>query len=421
MLFLKNDNKSLRLLELRRATIDNYIKLFFVILPIVITIRVIEGNVFHASICIIALLFILGIFFVNTAKNSIYTIPIFSFVVTGLLLAIALFGTENKIFIACIITVHLTSFIIVLQNSLLRMLHIATCFVVYISLFNLLEFGIIECIPIFLVLIGIALVFVFYVDFFEKQDANLSQAIIDANNSSEKLGIVNKTLVRKNQELKTFNQILSHDLKTPLVTINSFSTLLKQEINVQDPKQKEYFDHIERSTKKMNKLINDILSYHHLDLQEFNLEEVPLSSVMSSVEEYYLSHLKEGKLILEHQDLPVVMGNSLLINTVFSNLISNAIKYQPKNKEKHVPKIKIWSTENNTNKEVYIEDNGIGIKEEYVKNLYLPFKRYFSESEYPGSGLGMSICKRVMEKLNGTIDIVSSNNRGTTFKLTFPQ
>jgi len=109
----------------------------------------------------------------------------------------------------------------------------------------------------------------------------------------------------------------------------------------------------------------------------------------------------------------------VLLKTLFSNLITNATKYQPKNKEGHIPIIKIWAKESDQSTEVYISDNGIGIKKDYIPKLFSPFKRFHSNDEYKGTGLGMSICKRVMENHNGQIEVFQTSESGTTFKLTF--
>jgi len=108
------------------------------------------------------------------------------------------------------------------------------------------------------------------------------------------------------------------------------------------------------------------------------------------------------------------------LKTLFKNLISNGIKYQPKESSDHIPTIKIWS-ELGESIDIFISDNGIGIDDNYSKDIFEPFKRYHNKKDYKGTGLGLSICKSVMEKHSGKIELFKSSNEGTTFKLTFPK
>ena len=118
--------------------------------------------------------------------------------------------------------------------------------------------------------------------------------------------------------------------------------------------------------------------------------------------------------------MPEVNGDILSLRTVFHNLISNAFKYQP-NKEGHIPEVSFTSKEDQNDHIIYIEDNGIGIKEEFVDQVFEPFKRNHSQKEFKGTGLGLSICSSILEKHNGSISVDSSNKTGTTFKLTIPK
>jgi len=117
--------------------------------------------------------------------------------------------------------------------------------------------------------------------------------------------------------------------------------------------------------------------------------------------------------------LPNIKSNKFLLEILFNNLASNAIKYQPTNLENHTPKIEIKAKENFDIVEIYVADNGIGIESEHLNHLFKPFKRFHANKAYKGTGLGLSICKRIMDKHNGSIKLHQTSKNGTTFKLIF--
>ena len=421
MRFFESEIESNRLDTLRSRTVTTYIRFFVGILVIVLTIRIIEGNIFHSAICLASIVLIILVHIINKKGylDLKYSIPFFSFIMTGLVFCIASVGTENKIYITAVLALHMASFIIILHSSFWRYLHIAVCFLAFILTFYCLGLNPIKFMPFMLFLVGFASVFLFYVKFLEKQDQKVEQLIVQQNKSTEELKKANHSLSVKNSDLQTFNQIMSHDLKEPLRTISSFSSLLKRKEGIDSEKREEYFSYIEDSAKRMQTLIDELLMFHNIDNEETKLVDVPLSVVLDDIERSYNEKLKNSKIVLNLSELPVVKGDLVLAKVVFSNLISNAYKYQPKQNQEHIPTVEIWSTKSKDKYFVFVKDNGVGIEEHYIDKLFVPFKRYYSESEYKGTGLGMSICKRVMKKMYGTIELDSTSESGTTFKLTF--
>lgn len=249
--------------------------------------------------------------------------------------------------------------------------------------------------------------------FIEKQESKLANSL-----NTQKL--LNSTLKDRNKTLNTFSHIMSHDLKAPLRNTVSFIQLIRKKFQFENEKQKQYFQIIEDSTKEMKVLIDELLLYQKVESEAITFESIELKNLISELS----SNIQKGplnkKLQIDISTLPKINGNSILLKALFSNLISNSIKFQPKEKDNHTPIIKIWSYENMPKYfEIFISDNGIGIQEEYINNLFQPFKRYHSKKEYEGTGLGMSICKSVMERHSGFIEL--SKTSGCTFKLTFPK
>lgn len=181
---------------------------------------------------------------------------------------------------------------------------------------------------------------------------------------------------------------MSHDLKAPLITISSFSQLIKQKVKFENESNKQYFDFIENSTNEMKTLIEELLLYNKVESESHDFATINLNDLIDAISSTYHYDLSENRIKFILRPLPSVKGNYVLLKTLYRNLISNSIKYQPKEKANDIPQIEIWSSTDQADYiEVYISDNGIGIDEKYIKNLFLPFKRFHSKQEYEGTGL----------------------------------
>lgn len=261
-----------------------------------------------------------------------------------------------------------------------------------------------------------------YIIEFQKRQNYLNQRIIqeqkttviDSNRQKDKLL---KILKEQNIELDAFNHSVTHDLKTPLRSINSFSKLVERRYKDSlDKNGKEYIQFIISGTNKMNTLINDLLAYSKIRKVDLNIETVDMNTL---VENTYLDQIKdiENKPVLIKTHLPNVKGDSVLLKQVWQNLISNAIKYSSKNEE-----IIINISATQTNKEVLfsIKDNGIGFDMKHAKKLFEIFKRLHTENEFTGTGVGLSLVHRIIEKHNGKIWAESEPNKGSIFYFTLP-
>jgi len=226
----------------------------------------------------------------------------------------------------------------------------------------------------------------------------------------------NRLLNATNKELTEFNRILSHDLREPLRNIVGFSQLASREDN--QPKTQEYLSFVKNSGEQLSKLIegvnllrncNSINSDEH---STFSIQPF-LNDIVNDVQEKYPA--KQIQLMCDEN--PRISASQELLKPVFSNIIDNAIKYN----KKEVVSIEINYKENDNEHIFEIEDNGIGIDKKYHQQVFEMFKRLNNRENYTGAGLGLSIAKRLIEKINGNIQIVrSSKEAGSTFLISFP-
>jgi len=257
--------------------------------------------------------------------------------------------------------------------------------------------------------------------FIENQDSKLSKVNLELAGKNAEFQIVSDKLKIKNEELITFSHVMSHDLKAPLRTIISFSKLLGKSDHYQNEKDSKYLNFINEASISMNTLISDLLIYHQTDSVNDKFQEVDLSQIINDIKSTYQFDVTQGNLKLITGNLPIIYGNVNLIRTLLHNLISNSIKYQPIDKKQHLPTIEFRSASDSSFDIIYVIDNGIGIDKNYRENLFVPFNRFHNNSTYKGTGLGMSICMKVMKNHNGSINIKETSQNGTTFVLTFPK
>jgi len=276
-------------------------------------------------------------------------------------------------------------------------------------------------------LLLLALLFTFYFgyNYFKRQKEKIKKekehsALLEKEYNLKKE--LSEKLAIKNDELVTYSHIMSHDLKAPLNNIKSFSSLLEKNIveNKVSPRNQDFVGFISSSADSMGRLIDDLLAYSEIENKKYELHEANINDIINDVLAAFQFDISQGKIILNVMELPTIKCNPAILKTVFHNLISNGIKYQPIGKKGHKPKVEIWSSSDENSQDIFIRDNGIGIKEDYSEKLFKPFERFHSDSDYKGTGLGMSICKRIMDAHGGSIALESSSENGSTFKLSFP-
>lgn len=241
-------------------------------------------------------------------------------------------------------------------------------------------------------------------------------------------------LSQSNKELEQFAYVASHDLQEPLRKVISFSDIiLRKHAESLDDKGKAYFQRMVASTERMQTLIQDLLNFSRTTRNIGDKKPIDVNKLIKEVLEDLSQAVKDvnGKVKLKLEDEPTINGIPVQIRQLIQNIISNSIKYQKKD-EKPLIKIKskIIKGEKLLNKipiiisdsflEITINDNGIGFDEKYLDKIFTIFQRLHGKSEYSGTGIGLALCKRVIENHNGYITAKSEKDKGSTFFIYLP-
>lgn len=238
---------------------------------------------------------------------------------------------------------------------------------------------------------------------------------------------MNEELERSNHELEQYAYIASHDLQEPLRKIQTFAELLKT--NIHDVEAVEsYYNKISVSAKRMSSLIKDVLNYSRLSKIDNAFVQVDLNQVLQDVQNDFELLIEQKKAVIEVNALPVVKGDALQLRQLFANLVSNSLKFSEQE-----PRIQIRSTPINLPAdvkgsehapgqyaEIIFNDNGIGFEQKYADQVFVVFKRLNNRQLYSGTGIGLAICKRIVERHGGMISVSSEPEKGTTFTILLP-
>lgn len=227
-------------------------------------------------------------------------------------------------------------------------------------------------------------------------------------------------LKRSNEELERFAYVASHDLQEPLRTIASFTQLIERRYKGQlDEDADEFMDYIVEAAKRMKQQIEGLLEFSRVATKGHKFEEVNMNELLNRTINSLNTLIKECNANIIYDNLPVIMGDSGQLQRVFQNLISNAIKFR-----KYEEPLKVHISANmNEKKTEYIfrvSDNGIGIEEQYLDRIFIIFQRLHTIGEYKGTGIGLSIVKRIIERHGGRIWVESEFDKGSTFYFTLP-
>ncbi|MBC7694275.1 MAG: PAS domain S-box protein [Burkholderiales bacterium] len=262
----------------------------------------------------------------------------------------------------------------------------------------------------------------------EKRAEELIIANSELKKAEDDIRILNEELEQKvierteqfqsvNKELEAFAYSISHDLRAPLRAINGFAKILKEDyLEKLDDDGMGSLNAILNNSKRMGQLIDDLLAFSRLGRKAVTTSEINMAVLVSSVkEEEMLGNLNNVEFVI-HELLPA-MGQQSLIKQVWVNLISNAIKYS-----KHKPKttIEIGSYEKDNLVVYYVKDNGAGFDMQYYEKLFGVFQRLHSQEEFEGTGIGLAIVQKIIQRHNGTVWAESKLNEGTCFSFSLP-
>ncbi len=252
----------------------------------------------------------------------------------------------------------------------------------------------------------------------------LQETLDNEKNLAHQLSIEQESLThamemleKKNTELEQFSYAASHDLQEPLRMVTGFlSQLEKKYENIIDAKGKQYIWFAMDGAKRMQQLIIDLLEFSHTGLQEIT-EDINLNELLNEIRFLYCTEIEKKNAQIIVELLPIVHSNKIALNQVFQNLISNSLKYC--HAEGSVI-IKIGVVEKEMYWQFSINDNGIGISKENFEKVFIIFQRLHGREKYSGTGIGLAITKKNVERMGGQIWLESEEGKGSTFYFTIP-
>lgn len=259
---------------------------------------------------------------------------------------------------------------------------------------------------------------------FTKNDVNFLQSVanvlstaIERHEVEEELLVNSQELARSNADLEQFAYVASHDLQEPLRMVTSYLQLLERRYEGKlDKNAEEFIDYAVDGAMRMHVLINDLLTYSRVTKQGATKVPISCESVMETVAANLKSVVKESQAEIFVTPLPAVLGSEVQLVQLFQNLISNALKFR----SQEPPRIRVSAEMKDSNWLFSVADNGIGIEPEYREKIFVIFQRLHARTRYPGTGIGLAICKKIVEQHGGKIWVDSQPGQGSTFYFTLP-
>jgi signal transduction histidine kinase len=235
--------------------------------------------------------------------------------------------------------------------------------------------------------------------------------------SEEELARKVEELARSNQDLEQFAYVASHDLQEPLRMVANYTQLLAERYRGRlDEQADKYIRYAVDGAVRMQALIQDLLKFSRVGKKEIDLRPTDLRAVVEQAQKNLEAAVQESHAAIHWNGLPVVMGDASQLALVFQNLIANGIKFHGEEK----PEIQIDAEKKNQEWLLTVSDNGIGIPQENWQDVFVIFRRLHTRTEYDGNGIGLSICKKIIERHGGKIWIEAQAKPGCCFKFTLP-
>jgi light-regulated signal transduction histidine kinase (bacteriophytochrome) len=243
------------------------------------------------------------------------------------------------------------------------------------------------------------------------------QDITERKRMEEALRKKTEELARSNEDLEQFAYVASHDLQEPLRMVTSYVQLLSKRYKAKlDADANEFIDFAVDGAVRMRKLINDLLTYSRVGTKGKELSPTDSEAVLAQSVNDLKVTIEENRALVTHDPLPTVMADNSQLEQLFQNLIGNAIKFR----SSEPPRIHLSASRNGKGWVFSVRDNGIGIAPEYSERIFIIFQRLHSRQEYPGTGIGLAICKKIVERHGGRIWVESDVGKGATFCFTLP-
>jgi signal transduction histidine kinase len=241
--------------------------------------------------------------------------------------------------------------------------------------------------------------------------------ITERKRSEKELKKLSEELARSNADLKDFAYVASHDLKKPLQSIEGFVKLLARRYRGKlDDKADEFLEYIIDGAQRMQELIKDLLEYSQVGAKGKKLKSIDCSFVVGKAIGNLQTAIEESNAVVTYDELPTITANTSQMISLFQNLIDNAIKFR----SEEAPRIHISAERKGKEWIFSIRDNGIGMDPNDSGRIFEMFQRLHGSTEYPGTGMGLAICKKIIERHGGRIWVESESGKGSTFYFTMP-
>jgi light-regulated signal transduction histidine kinase (bacteriophytochrome) len=247
---------------------------------------------------------------------------------------------------------------------------------------------------------------------------DLLAEVKERKKAGEKLARALVDVQRSNKELEQFAYVASHDLQEPLRMVSSYTQLLAQRYADQlDEKALKYINYSVDGAVRMQGLINDLLTYSRISTRGQAFKLTDSQAILGEALLNLTAAIKESKALVTNGDLPKVHADPTQLLQVFQNLIANAIKFHGENP----PRVHVSAIDMGKEWRFSVKDNGIGIEKKYADKLFIIFQRLHTREEYPGTGIGLAVCKRIVERHGGRIWFESNLVKGSTFFFSLPK
>jgi len=245
------------------------------------------------------------------------------------------------------------------------------------------------------------------------------EKVIHRKSAEDKLKKYLAELERSNDELRNFAFVASHDLNEPLRKIIGFGDRLKSKAENLDPDIGIYAIKMQESANRMQNMIQELLQYSMVSAKGEPFRSIDLNKVFREVLDDLEVSIRQANGLVESEPLPTVEADPIQMRQLFQNLISNALKFS---KKEESPKVELIAKPVQKNLwDIFIKDNGIGFDSKHSSSIFQPFFRLNGRNQYEGSGIGLAICKKIVDRHHGKIKATSSIDIGSTFQVTLPE
>ncbi len=242
--------------------------------------------------------------------------------------------------------------------------------------------------------------------------------ITERKHAEAALHAAHEELKRSNAELEQFAYVASHDLQEPLRMVSSYTQLIQRRYGDKlDGDAKEFMHYVVDGAARMKQLIEDLLAYSRVGTKGKEFRPIELEAALKRAVTNLRAAIQESGASVTWDPLPQVVADDGQLAQLFQNLIGNALKFRGAG----VPRVHVSALEKEGEWEISVRDNGIGIEPQYFERIFMVFQRLHTKGEYPGTGIGLAICKKVVERHGGTIWVTSQPGEGSEFHFTLPR